>query len=394
MPNYTPHSSSTSTGSLSEQFPAGQTRAEGALGNTAKFVSAGLPECSKAGRWRLQTVAAELLPAERVAHCCRTPHGQAVHILHTPGAAHYGGLQTCGSVWACPVCAAKVTERRRQELGAAIQAWEAQGGCVLMATYTLRHRAEDTLAWLLAGLLAARKRLRTGRAAQAFDRRYGVVGSVRALEVTWSERNGWHPHVHELLFVEGSLSLEAREALQADLQARWSVAVDQAGLRAVNEHGCRVQLGAWSAAEYVAKFGVERSWGSAEELTKQACKRGKVGSLGPQGLLVACLGGDAEAGARYVEYAKTLKGSHQLRWSPGLRDRLGLAAAKSDRELAEEPEETAVLLCSLSLGEWRAVVAQDLRAELLAVASQGRVSLVTELLVSVGVWRCAGQWGD
>ena len=51
---------------------------------------------------------------------------------------HYKGLKICGSVWACPLCASKVQERRRQEVAQAIGwATELGKGCA-MVSYTFR----------------------------------------------------------------------------------------------------------------------------------------------------------------------------------------------------------------------------------------------------------------
>ena len=41
--------------------------------------------------------------------------------------AFYQGLMSCGGIWTCPVCAAKISERRRQELKQAIEAAQALG---------------------------------------------------------------------------------------------------------------------------------------------------------------------------------------------------------------------------------------------------------------------------
>ena len=52
------------------------------------------------------------------------------------GTAHYSGLQTCGSVWSCPICAAKITERRRLEVQDAINQHRQAGGEVQLLTLT------------------------------------------------------------------------------------------------------------------------------------------------------------------------------------------------------------------------------------------------------------------
>ncbi|OLM28013.1 hypothetical protein Ae717Ps2_6863c [Pseudonocardia sp. Ae717_Ps2] len=44
-----------------------------------------------------------------------------------PGTAGFGGLATCGSVWACPVCSAKISARRSKDLEQLIN-WNADRG--------------------------------------------------------------------------------------------------------------------------------------------------------------------------------------------------------------------------------------------------------------------------
>jgi len=75
-------------------------------------------------KWALQAEARAMLPNERVAQCLRqiNPMAAGVEGLHSPEhqVAHYKSLIVCGSVWMCPLCAAKISERRRDELERAI----------------------------------------------------------------------------------------------------------------------------------------------------------------------------------------------------------------------------------------------------------------------------------
>ena len=92
-------------------------------------------------RWILQSAVKKLLPDKRVAKCCRIRAFKQLTIKVLYNAinktAHFGGLQTCGSVWDDPVCAAKISERRRiDEVAPAMQAWESQGGQCLLLTLT------------------------------------------------------------------------------------------------------------------------------------------------------------------------------------------------------------------------------------------------------------------
>ncbi|WP_331558632.1 hypothetical protein [Actinomycetospora sp.] len=59
--------------------------------------------------------------------------------------AGFEGLVTCGSVWACAVCAAKVAAKRAEELAVVLDAVHAAGGSAFMLTMTIRHNAGDRL---------------------------------------------------------------------------------------------------------------------------------------------------------------------------------------------------------------------------------------------------------
>lgn len=335
-------------------------------------------------RFAMQAAARELLPREAVSTCMRgvvpMPDGQAVSVLYAPvsQAAHYGGLQCCKSVWHCPVCAAKISERRREELTEATKQWP---GPMLLVTYTLQHDATEPLFEVLAALKKARRLLMSGRAAKAFNEQYGIAGMVRALELTHGE-NGWHPHLHCLLFLDNQIDLLGFEM---GMKQRWSQAVALTGKYASWANGCDVRFTDADIAEYIAKFGREPKWTRAHELTKAVSKMGKRGGRTPMQLLADHLEGDKAAGRLWLQYAVNFKGERQLFWSHGLRARLQLTEEKTDEEIAIEQEEIAVVLASLSVGAWRVVLANDARAELLFAASTGDTIAVQALLSKLGV---------
>ena len=254
---------------------------------------------------------------------------------------------------------------------------------VLLVTYTVRHHWADDLKGTLGGLLDARKRLLSGRWAKGFTARFGIAGRIRALEVTHGE-NGWHPHVHELVFLERDVD---RAAFLTELREQWSGQVLKAGLKSVNSHGVDVRFADLSVADYVSKFGRERTWGPEHELTKSAAKVGKQGNRGPIGLLSDYFAGDDRAGALWREYAQVFKGSRQLVWSEGLRNLVGRGQEQSDAESAGELREEAQLLDELSREEWRVVLGNDARAELLQVLGSGSVAQLRVFLGALGVKR-------
>ncbi len=339
-------------------------------------------------RFALQSSARELLPRELVAKCLRRPiPGRSVDVCYAPArsSAHYAGLQVCASVWHCPVCAAKISERRRVELTAGLLA-TSQPGCVarrvLLVTFTLQHTASDALSLVLASLKAARARLVSGKAAAGFAAKYGIVGYVRSLEVTYG-KNGWHPHLHVLYFFDREVPILAFEQ---HIKARWSAAVAALGGSASLEHGCDVKFADQDVAAYVAKWGKDPKWTAAHEVAKAVTKKGRVGGLTPLELLSDYHNGNAAAGRRWLEYAVNFQGQRQLWWSHGLRALLGLVEQeKTDDELAAEQNDIAIILASLSPGAWRLVVGNDARAELLEVAATGDRERVYSFLSLLGV---------
>ena len=346
-------------------------------------------------RWALQSAARVLMPNERVSWCLRRPGFDPETRRHYPDVwvmyaeemkrAHYKHLTVCGSVWMCPLCAAKISERRRVELSQAI---ENSDFFFALVSETLQHSYEDKLKDSLDALMHARKKLKAGRAWQDFIRRFEIVGTISSLETTYGV-NGHHPHDHTLLVARRPLDAGA---VHDFIFPRWLAALSERDRSASSERGIDVRTAQSDVADYVAKWGHEpknpkrpMGWTIEHELTKSVSKmsRGDKG-LTPLDLLQAFLGGDQRAGKLWKEYAGTFKGRHQLQWSRGLRELLGLGKLESDQEIAERADQPAVLLARLSLHQWQVVLGNDARGELLEVASSGDVAQLQEFLHQIG----------
>lgn len=342
-------------------------------------------------RWALQAAARELLPESRVRWCMRrvafNPDTRqaydTVDVMYSERVkrAHYRHLMTCALVWHCPICAAKITERRRVELSEAI----ANNGELVpvLVTFTLSHHKRDKLSVVLDALLAAYRQLKSGRAWLEFEHKYNVVGSVRGLEVTYGD-NAWHPHIHTLFFFRRGVSLE----IEPVLKTRWNEALKKQKRGASWARGVTVQFANADIAAYVSKLGADdgRAWNVEHEITKSGAKRGKTksGKTPTQLLAEYAVTNSKSAGARWKEYAETFKGKRQLVWSRGLRNALGVGSEMTDEEIAGRVDESAVLLASLSLAQWRVVLANDARGEVLEVASSGDARAVWAYLRRLG----------
>jgi hypothetical protein len=207
--------------------------------------------------------------------------------------------------------------------------------------------------------------------------RHGITGSVRALEVTHGD-NGWHPHVHELLFIAAATDLGR---LEGDLRARWDGVLATAGMRDVNEHGIDVRDSDEAVADYVAKFGREPGWTDEHEVAKAVSKRGRAGSRSPMGLLEDYCLGDTAAGRLFTQYARVFKARRQLVWSFGLRALLLPDVEETaDEDVVGDASDYPDLLATFSLEQWRVIVGNDARAEVLEVAASGDAAEVWDFV--------------
>lgn len=322
--------------------------------------------------------------------------------------AFYGGLATCGSVWACTVCAAKIQERRREEIAQGID-WAyateqpahvpalLDGSKVMvpkeqlapvMVTFTFPHMRADVLRSLILKQREAFKYLREGNSFRLFCKRFGYQGLIRSLEVTHGQ-NGWHPHTHELWFIR-PLKKREREAFLDFVKARWEKACVKAGLidpsdqlkmRSFRMYSCDVRFNV-TTGDYLAKQDGSRHWGADREMASSKAKtKNKFKGCHPHDFLMR----DDEVGRRhYLEYALTMRDlrCRQLYWSPGLKQLCGVDE-KTDEETAEEQSESADILGFLTADEWRSIYMAKAEAELLDIADTGDWDRVQLLLKSL-----------
>lgn len=326
-----------------------------------------------------------------------------VHYSALHQAAHYGGLVTCGSVWACPVCTAKIQQRRRGELQQLVDwayannvaPWSKSGAEMgpvqpyqpAMVTLTFPHTRFDGLQDLILKQRAALKRLRGGKRWEKFAARCRYGGLVRSLELTHGA-NGWHLHTHELWLI-GKLDEDAQSAFLAELVELWMLACASAGLldlgnadqvKAFREHSVDVRHKV-NSTDYLAKLDSARSWGVDRELASAASKKGRRGGVHPHEFLIRQAPGDR---ARYIEFVEAMRDERvrQLFWSPGLKARVGVTD-KTDEEVAKEQIEASDLLGLVSRRQWRIVRARKARAKLLEAVERGGWPAAAELLAKL-----------
>jgi len=324
-------------------------------------------------RWALLSSARDILPGERVSKCLQSisihkhpnssnmdrvfelDYFRNVEITKLKENFHYSNLMTCGSVWHCPICAAKISEQRRSELTQAVSNWKKQGGQVYLLTLTVPHYTNQHLKPVLDGLSGALRRLTYSRGWRSLSKEIGLYGRIRALETTYGQ-NGWHPHFHLLLFTYKPVDIVN---LQISILDLWKMACLRSSLPEPNFHGVKVDNGEL-AAQYVGKWGLEH------EMTKSHIKKSNKG-YSPFDLLRVHLGTadggffldqDAPlAAVLFREYAKVFKGKRQLVWSKGLRESLLFDLAEmTDEEIADHIDPESELFALIPLSTWKIIL--------------------------------------
>lgn len=330
---------------------------------------------NRLARWYRQSLARAILPNERVAKCYRVRTKELVDVLCSVKhkRAHYGGLMTCGSVWQCPVCAAKITERRRAELQQAINSATAKGYSFFLATFTLQHTKADALKDVRTYLTDALEQTKSGRWWGDFVEEFEIIGNIAKSEVTYGMEHGWHFHKHLLFITRQPMNAPECSNIKAALSARYENKLALMGRYAHPIHGVDVRVGDTYVADYISKYGREPSpaWSLAAEVSKSFSKTAKAdGHYTPFQLLDF-----ADTKNLFGEYAMTMKKYNQLRWSNGLRKKLELGAEMSDEEIASVQDDDAALFAQLTISQWRKIIKADARGHVLEVASHGDIEL-------------------
>jgi hypothetical protein len=377
---------------------------------------------AKKDRYALRAHLWDLLDVEdvpqgkRLSYCGREavmPGGQVgLRIMGEAGArsAGFSGLATCGSVWACPVCAAKIAACRAEDLDRALWWATQQGHTIALLTLTVQHSAghplaqtwdavgagwsavtsgrawageteaehaarlvtwEDRLALEPARRAREREDTYTRRCAARLDKlranrpvrhvgaaeRWGLLAWVRVIEVT-NGQHGWHPHVHALLVFEGEQTPECVRRFAEAIWPAWEHALNRHGYTALRDSGgLDIRCSTDETAEGLGRYLVKSM---CVEATHGHAKKGRRGGRTPFQIAADIQAkGDADDLDLWTEWVRASHGRRQMSWSQGFRKLLGLVEDEpTDEEIAAKdiggddlllmPPETWVRVASVS----------------------------------------------
>lgn len=281
-----------------------------------------------------------------------------------------GGVCVCGQSICCPVCAPRIAAFRAEEVAKAYEAALQNGWEVRLETFTAPHQLDlrpNALKEQFEEFSNLWRRYQSGKKCQARER--GAEGHHLAREINWGE-NGWHYHHHRLRY-------DRPGTFNPDLaEAHWLGVLEGAGLRTVGAdryaYDCG-DVGSEAGARYVSKLSTSveaQARAISSEIASAATKGRNINTL-----LSDYARGDINSGVIWLNGVSCITAGKvsSVRWSRGLRAKLGMAEAeKSDEEVAaEEVLPSDVFLGSLNQRQWRRVL--ELRCEfaLCCAANQG-----------------------
>ena len=295
-------------------------------------------------RFRLREILSDVSSLRRVRACGRrrVPNRDP-QIRLKEGVAHFGNVTLCGNVWSCPTCSPRIRHERALEVDRACREWIAAHGkgSVLLLTLTMPHDWGEPLSETLLTVREANRAVWSGRARNEERELFGLAHFIRVHDCTVGP-NGWHPHIHALLFTERVLKHSEMAAVRQRLHLRWVSAIVRRGRRAPSsEFGTELEAAQTvpQVSRYVAQVvGGDSTSQASFEIMRGDLKRSRIrGHRTPWQVLedFAAFGDEADLHL-FNEWEQATRGVHAMQWSRGLRERMGVAHKSDDEIVAEE----------------------------------------------------------
>jgi len=286
----------------------------------------------------------------------------------------FTNVEPCGSVWLCPVCNARISYERRQELRYAV---ENSGAHVALLTITLSHSKKDRLKDVIKALRKAVNSTKSGRWYQAWLEDHKIIASASSLEITYG-RYGWHPHLHILLFMS---KVPDHKLMRDQFSDRFTRFLAKNGAYASSFHGVNVKYAVKDISGYIAK------WNATDELTQVQRKLGRGESLTIWEIAKLAVNGDKDCERLWLEYAKATYRKKALTWSRGAKDLFGLKDL-DDEEVAnmlypDQEEHDPVHIVSFTGSEWHLILDYGLIGEVHHRARIGGAQAVNDLFMRI-----------
>jgi Replication protein len=296
--------------------------------------------------------------------------------------AGFSGLQTCGNIHCCPVCAQRAAADKGKIILKALRWGKRTNKKNMMLTLTASHNISMSLDELETRFKASWETFTTHRDWINLKKELGVAAWIANHEAPYGE-NGFHYHKHVVLFLDFDLLKEEKQ--QADIGALWIQCLTLNGLNASPEYAAKITTGSAVGDTYLTKCGITVTETNGRIEYEISTQEHKEGGLKTQWeLLELSYYGNHKAGELFTEYAEHMSGKKFLTFSGGFSKLL-----KAEPEPEPENPEGELVAADDDMQDWAEIspywwdIVRDARSmsKVLKIAAKTRsVNKVRELL--------------
>lgn len=284
----------------------------------ARFASADICSLQQQVKSILST---DIETFRRTINCGNTTGGKPTISITTSGKPIIGNVQRCKNK-ICPSCADYMYRVKRYEIWRALDYYHSLGYTAYMLTLTQPHNIHTQLAQAITTHHDALSNLRRGRGWQRIKQALAIDASITGHETTYGAQ-GWHYHTHIILLCGARMDADALGGMDDVILERW---IDSY----LAACGDEIAHPDWTAGKMRAACAahITTDFDSSSYLVKtlQPPSIAMIGCAEKTPFQLA-LEGDKK---RYLDFSYSVRGRDLVRFSPGLKRKIGLDNAKPE----------------------------------------------------------------
>jgi hypothetical protein len=324
-------------------------------------------------RFQALAIAQDITDRHRVHMCMKYTHQDTnVQIWVTDKkTASYKNLIHCSSVWACPVCAAKIRNERFSQLLEIMKGMQRDGYTLAFLTLTTRHKRTLNIKQLKQHLKKmsdswdkAYKHRRINDLRKKFDIKY-----IKTLEFKYAYKNGFHPHYHIVIGIKEQ-DFAMVESITKTIIDQWLKYNPKAKSTCQDAKYIFSHEGAEQIADYVTKMSV-----CYEMTDKEGAKKDAI-HITPSDIPYMILDQNfdvynydelIEIFDVFIQYSK---GARFMTYTQGLKEMYCGVENETDEEICSNTDDLKDLVLEISPEIWRLIVVNHLRAEMIQIVEK------------------------
>lgn len=247
---------------------------------------------------------------------------------------HFENVIHCQNIHRCPTCSERILKQRGKEIYRLTSAHLKTDKKLGFITLTQKHSKKDSLSKTLNQINSSWRKIQNHTFFKNIKKESLFLGQIKSLEITNTQKNGWHPHLHIIIFWNTNSEKEV-EKLQKQIIQKWTKYTGNSE----NAQDQKIIYSNGEISDYITK------WTASQELTGQNYKNSK--GINPFQLLPLTKSNEIHFNAKtikqsqqiskslWLEYVEATKGKRRITTSPKL-NKLYKVKEKTEEEIFEE----------------------------------------------------------